>query len=924
MAQPLNERDGLWQLVTDTAGLAWCMASTQRRLFERLVSNLRGPNPVGDCGDTVAINLEVSGLPTVLAVPVEDIWSTYLPLVVLSASCSARQGGQRVIIGFAGAAASGKSTLCQLLRRIGNAWHSVMMATDCGVDEYRRAFGNDGSQTPCDDAAELFTVLSMDAYHRKNADLAAAGLSGVKGRLDTIDALAFAEDLGRVKRAITAAGGETLWLPEYDRRITHDPVAGVIPVTPAHRVVLVEGLYLLSGRPETPVSGGEREGAPAADDHSSPLQPHPAWMAVRTCLDVAVFLDTPLELCRSRAVMRKAGLTGACTSSGYGGSSAKPRMSLEASEAHFERVDLPVWRALQADKAQPCRGGLARLMQRSGQPIDADGSGTGPDVILAIAADSSNSGVKVAAATVRYAPWRPADQQLPPQTHHSSSARVLVTGLNPCVQRSLVFRGTAATKDCAALPLPSSSSSSNGGAAAACAITATTASHQPAWRRGDVNRASQAYVTCGGKGQHTALALARSRRDDSASNGSGDSDVRSTASRLSVQLAQFLGGPTGDQATGFLQRSFDDAVAPTGADGSSSTAAVAQLQQLTVCLRPVDQPTRTCTTVLDQSIGDMTELIEPSAAVEPSQVDALMGLLEGAVGCQACDDDDVTAPPLAAVALMGTVPPGAESVYSKIAALLCNAIGNVSRSGSDNGESPPCGAGSLSNSTSGYRATRPLVLLDAVKGVLPILTSGGISLLKINADELTCLYKEAATHPDYQTTVAAAAVGMPIASAVHISDSLLRSATVRLHAASLLACFSSGRAAADGSVIGGGLQTIAITDGPDAAHLFEVTSSSPLPSSPSLRLMHHSYSLPPLPGGRPVANPIGAGDTVAGVTLYHAAVAGAPLKVAFARGLAAGSASCLSMKGAVWDAGDAAAILLGISASSEQLTLLQL
>jgi len=44
-------------------------------------------------------------------------------------------------------------------------------------------------------------------------------------------------------------------LPEYDRRV-HDPVDDRVQVLPRHRVVIVEGLYLLVGAGDASKAGG--------------------------------------------------------------------------------------------------------------------------------------------------------------------------------------------------------------------------------------------------------------------------------------------------------------------------------------------------------------------------------------------------------------------------------------------------------------------------------------------------------------------------------------------------------------------------------------------------------------------------------------------------------------------------------------------
>jgi sugar/nucleoside kinase (ribokinase family) len=83
----------------------------------------------------------------------------------------------------------------------------------------------------------------------------------------------------------------------------------------------------------------------------------------------------------------------------------------------------------------------------------------------------------------------------------------------------------------------------------------------------------------------------------------------------------------------------------------------------------------------------------------------------------------------------------------------------------------------------------------------------------------------------------------------------------------------------------------------------------------------HRFIIPPLPAGTRVVNPIGAGDTVAGVTLHRMTSWRWPLPAAFADGLAAGSASCLQLRGAEWAAGHAADVRARLAVVREEMRL---
>ncbi len=267
---------------------------------------------------------------------------------------------------------------------------------------------------------------------------------------------------------------------------------------------------------------------------------------------------------------------------------------------------------------------------------------------------------------------------------------------------------------------------------------------------GEVNRARHMNRVPGGKGYHCARAAA-------------------TIAPASCTVAHFLGGETGRFVSDFHDR--------------------LGIRQATV---EIEGETRTCTTILDQATGQMTELIEPSATVPPIAVDAMREKLE---------------PLLAgarAIALCGTYPPGVDDdFYAWVA----------------------------------RKKSQSLLLLDGYRGVDTTLATGKVDILKINARELRALMNE---------------------------DDLDRAARAAMekHA---LAC-------------------VAITDGPHTAHLWTPRA-------------HWQWQLPELDQ---VVNPIGAGDTVAGVMLVYC-LRGAAVEDAFGWGLAAASASCRHLEGARFD-----------------------
>ena len=118
----------------------------------------------------------------------------------------------RVIVGIAGKPGAGKSSLAlALVRRL------------AGAEDWR------GTRA---------AYLPMDGFHLADAELARLGRRERKGAPDTFDAAGYAALLARV------AAGESVWAPEFDRRL-EEPVAQSLPVTDATRIVITEGNYLL-------------------------------------------------------------------------------------------------------------------------------------------------------------------------------------------------------------------------------------------------------------------------------------------------------------------------------------------------------------------------------------------------------------------------------------------------------------------------------------------------------------------------------------------------------------------------------------------------------------------------------------------------------------------------------------------------------
>lgn len=200
--------------------------------------------------------------------------------------------------------------------------------------------------------------------------------------------------------------------------------------------------------------------------------------------------------------------------------------------------------------------------------------------------------------------------------------------------------------------------------------------------------------------------------------------------------------------------------------------------------------TRICTTLLPAG-DEMTELVEPSPVLSGAESEVFLresqGVLAGKRG----------------VALCGTLPAGLpEDTYAQIAA------------------GAPRDA---------------LVLLDGYKGVKPVLDTGRVDVLKVNASELRALSGEDALEQAAQV----------------VRDRF-------------------------------GVGVIGVTDGPANAWLFGQDQV-------------WRYEIPTIQA----VNPIGAGDTVTGVTLQYL-VGGSDPQLAFCYGLAAATASCQSGLGAAF------------------------
>lgn len=325
-----------------------------------------------------------------------------------------------------------------------------------------------------------------------------------------------------------------------------------------------------------------------------------------------------------------------------------------------------------------------------------------------------------------------ASAHLPRLEDGAPSAALAFVGLNPALQKSLVFPAGV--------------------------------------RLGAVNRAAAVRTSVGGKGQQAAIAACQ---------------FRALGLPTAVHLLQAAGGDTGEAVTRMLQL-HDMAVTSLAAEGA----------------------TRVCTTLLDHATGDATEVIEPSAPVVVTDAQLAEWMPPAARG----------------VALCGTFPPGCDTAYASVAKHAA-------------------------------AAGVQWLLLDGYKGVVDVLNTHLVHVLKVNVEELKALVADNGVHDgadDGGSRVEAVAT-MARAAAAHW-----------------------------------GLRVVAVTDGPRRAVLVDTAAGSAV-----------QYTLPTLPPG-PV-NPIGCGDVVTGVML-RLLVHGLAPDAAFGWGLAAASASALHESGAHFDA----------------------
>jgi len=152
---------------------------------------------------------------------------------------------KRLIVAITGAPAAGKSTLAEELAREINS--------------------GDGAETTA-------IVVPMDGFHYDNMILDARGHRARKGAPFTFDVDGFSTLLDRLKNA-----DHDVAIPVFDRAMDLAR-AGADIVTTKHRILLVEGNYLLLNQPE--------------------------WCDLKQYFDLSIFLKVPYATLEQRLIQR--------------------------------------------------------------------------------------------------------------------------------------------------------------------------------------------------------------------------------------------------------------------------------------------------------------------------------------------------------------------------------------------------------------------------------------------------------------------------------------------------------------------------------------------------------------------------------------------------------------------------------------------
>lgn len=152
---------------------------------------------------------------------------------------------KRFLLGITGIPGAGKSTLANsLMKNINEILHK-----------------------------EIAIVVPMDGFHYHNDILVTKGLLAVKGSFKTFDSEKF---VALIKK-IASEKVEKIYCPAYDRNL-HNPVDDSILIESKHKIIIVEGNYLL-------------------------LDTCP-WKELVDLFDESWFIDTPQAISKERLINR--------------------------------------------------------------------------------------------------------------------------------------------------------------------------------------------------------------------------------------------------------------------------------------------------------------------------------------------------------------------------------------------------------------------------------------------------------------------------------------------------------------------------------------------------------------------------------------------------------------------------------------------
>lgn len=154
---------------------------------------------------------------------------------------------KRVVVGLAGGPGSGKSTAAAaVVAKVNELWRER---------QRQRSSEGEGEDDNDHDDDEIAVVLPMDGFHLTRAQLAASTdpspeeMFARRGAHWTFDGAAFVQTVRDVVEAGDAKeeDGEqskTVLAPSFDHGVG-DPCPGAVAIKPQHRLVVVEGNYLL-------------------------------------------------------------------------------------------------------------------------------------------------------------------------------------------------------------------------------------------------------------------------------------------------------------------------------------------------------------------------------------------------------------------------------------------------------------------------------------------------------------------------------------------------------------------------------------------------------------------------------------------------------------------------------------------------------